>query len=93
MTTTLRLLPGTDAWTLPVPEGRWHRDLTGAVVARYERGDGDGDELWWAVVTVADEARFQELLAAKAPNLEHAILDGKENDDTKSISGHIAKLV
>ena len=50
-TTTLRLLPGTDAWTLPTVEGHWKRDPDGAIVARYDRGDGDGwgDELWWAL--------------------------------------------
>jgi hypothetical protein len=40
-TTTLRLRPGTPAWLLPVPAGRWRREPDGSVVARYERGDGD----------------------------------------------------
>jgi hypothetical protein len=45
-TVTLRLLPGTPSWTLPVIAGHWGRD-DGAIVARYDRGDGDGtgDEL------------------------------------------------
>ena len=40
-TITLRLRPGTPAWLLPVPAGRWRREPDGSVVARYERGDGD----------------------------------------------------
>ena len=46
-TTVLRLLPDTPGWLLPVVVGHWHRDPDGTVVARYERGDGDGwgDEL------------------------------------------------
>jgi len=61
-TTTLRLLPGTDAWTLPTVEGHWKRDPDGAVVARYDRGDGDGGdelaaalEVWAVLYGGADE--------------------------------------
>ena len=56
--TTLRLCPGTPAARLPVPEGRWHRDGDGSIVAEYRRGEGDGDEL--AVAMWVWRAVYQE---------------------------------